>query len=1516
MVVVEGWRNVMKTVKTNGLVFILIQTEVVFDSVGMALHAVTELELSLNQYLDDQCDKWPKLYLLSKSQLLHAFATSDPHMTYKRCRAVMPHLSDLIFDTTDVNAVVGVVSGPESVDLMRPVSARSSLVDWLQGIEASLSDRFYADYRALLESNKAITEEIKLANVSLQCKVCSAQTKFWNDFRKIISGELSLRSELKEIFDKIRSIHATRHILNKKLENISFDAVLLLFLDYRDFIASLIIDEENHHLTDVSLSFRVEAKFKKIWDARTSSLLVKYGLFTSTYSMKYLGLPSRIVITPAAEKFFVSLTIASHESCGHGVPVIHGRQGSYKAELLKYLGDETGTETIVQDCVLIARDVPQMQNIVKAGFGCGLWIVFNNVEHLAPFVLAQCLSILSLVRQNLNDERSTLCIPGTSSVGSALTGSIPGPKGKFTLVFGGGSDQLDRRPTLHTRILGDLPDSIRNTFRPLHIGMPSLEISIKYTLAISNFGNLTLLTMRLHAYALYMTSAFHVDESIMRRVIKAGIRAAGHAMLVDMEQQTKASHPSHQAASTLHSVKYQTEIIFKKVLFFLQPLELMQPLPSETELRYICSMFLDITLPAIESSKLLSTVDQLVSAVKSVCSFGHGGSVIAAGGPGVGKSDLIRQAIQELIAVPSTSSYGKDKRQIIPFSSTARVLNPWIMCGGPSPTALHEVPPELGQGRLPAAASGPRGALQASIEMDYEQQFEIVYKQADVDARVFHVDVPSSAHLIDVLPYFMPESTASLPKDMSSICVIWEVCDLRELDPSQFSLIPIVNISEAAVGLVDYLEAAVSRASTNEGKVLRDILADSVKMVLLPCLELGTDIMFSSVPLPRSKFHLASNIFTMFDTIMTASGLTMKSKLKWDEATVKRIFVYCCIWIIGGSMSTPLSTSSSADQFDNWFKEYFEKLSRSKGWLRVFPVMVPQCTVFDSILQSAEENSVKLEWVVWDACVRNRIISEFGGHATQESPNLKAYSSHLVDLESCHINSFQSGLLYMASSYTGPSVVLNTPLSVSLRFYQNCVLHERNNGKTSSILVRGQEGSGKSALVQHLLHDAAVATTSKQKKHGDNLYPGVEDVPLSNRWVYVTVDINESLSKPMTGCELLGGLRNCRFISMPSLICRNLPCSGAVFIEDVNLTMPFTDSHDDLHLSHVIRQMCEHGSYYDPISMRWINSQGQYHVLTTSEPGDSSDSYIHVQRLLRHFLVFCISPVGCRAVHASFLRRLSPQLPEDICDDLLNITHKLILHFRNTWESHLRDGFLSYQSTANFERNPGDSCRPAVEMMDDELRLFYSLVHVRPLDTTVSQILTPVASALGTMTVSTTVDVVRIWERTLCDYCIQHKELFDDLDSGLEIILSNSLFKFPSFGDLVRRERSKHLTAQNVNKSKGDPMAVGYTNNIVDGFIGMFHPAHFRDVCKGRHSSLMNSSTIIDNGSQEFWYSVQRLCTSLLASGVRQGACPMTVVTAVSQRLRNQVITAATLILAIRLQKLVLSWSCSSKLSV
>ena len=106
--------------------------------------------MAIHYFIEESCRKFPLLFLFNKKRLVDIFATAEIPTLALKCTELI-QVDTLVFEKTDVNVTTAAVCGCEYVLFRTAASSRSGLVEWLKGINASLTGRLSFDIQELVE---------------------------------------------------------------------------------------------------------------------------------------------------------------------------------------------------------------------------------------------------------------------------------------------------------------------------------------------------------------------------------------------------------------------------------------------------------------------------------------------------------------------------------------------------------------------------------------------------------------------------------------------------------------------------------------------------------------------------------------------------------------------------------------------------------------------------------------------------------------------------------------------------------------------------------------------------------------------------------------------------------------------------------------------------------------------------------------------------------------------------------------------------------------------------------------------------------------------------------------------------------------------------------------------------------------------------------------------------------------------------------------------------------------------
>jgi len=244
---------------------LLVNIEIVFE-------AAERVRFAVQNYIQEQCRKFPRLYLLSKSSIQDIFTIADFPSLIEKFESIL-RLDSLMCDRMDTHLTVGGSSSLENIIFKTPSSSRNSLIDWLRGLYHGMSEKLRFDIKELLDDKRNIFDDIKLTKSIDQARICYLQIKFWDHFSR----------DPKDIFELLEQ---TESLLGQFLEaaleyrtiyqRIAIHNGMIVITGQKVFLEKLCSDIK-YGKYDTEHSFLIDCALKKQWDGRSSTINASIG---------------------------------------------------------------------------------------------------------------------------------------------------------------------------------------------------------------------------------------------------------------------------------------------------------------------------------------------------------------------------------------------------------------------------------------------------------------------------------------------------------------------------------------------------------------------------------------------------------------------------------------------------------------------------------------------------------------------------------------------------------------------------------------------------------------------------------------------------------------------------------------------------------------------------------------------------------------------------------------------------------------------------------------------------------------------------------------------------------------------------------------------------------------------------------------------------------------------------------------------------------------------------------------
>jgi hypothetical protein len=615
----ENWRLLIKNSRDLEYVSSFLSERVVVSSLKHASDHISVIEDGFRDLRREQCEKYPKLYLMNDSALESIYTNPDIKSVFLECcKVVFPFLvEDVMFDYQEPYNVNTIICTGEKIVFQKSCSGRTNLSDWLKSCELAVKERLDRDLKSLMqEQNRSILDEIRNARFTGQAQIVKMQLKFWSSLDRILMDNIvedkheilaKLKAQLMDLNDQVTMVGS---ILSDPVDSrivMLVSNVIITYAHFRDILQatyediSLYLSLGNDSEGPLKSPFAFSAlqyPLKKVFDYSTNTIMVQQGYFRERYGMVYQGFQAKMVITPLTERCIYALTTAFHSLTSRNhyyVPIVSGQSNSTTLRTVSYeLGMEYFSFNV--SCLPSAGQnfYEKLSNVLKILYTSStVWVSLQSSEPLSTTHTAILGNVVSVFVKKMTEFQQIHYLqqlhlstqtPGSAASNPSSIGLRPASNHDASAVAAPGSDGVVLPPLASgklflinaARLLPTIKTA-QSTFaflRPFHTPYVPLHEIIHVVLLSYNFVFIQKLVTQLEAFQTYMVNNGWVQENVFRRLL---IRAI-HALGVENEHQM-------MNAST------QMSLIVKN--FFSELLRVHRKIMSEQDLRLVYNLYFE-----------------------------------------------------------------------------------------------------------------------------------------------------------------------------------------------------------------------------------------------------------------------------------------------------------------------------------------------------------------------------------------------------------------------------------------------------------------------------------------------------------------------------------------------------------------------------------------------------------------------------------------------------------------------------------------------------------------------------------------------------------------------------------------------------------------------------------------------------------------------------------------------------------------------------------------------------------
>ena len=786
----ECWRYVIKSIRGDDTMSSILSMPDIRNLVDNAIESVACADVVVDGFVMEQRDRYPRFYLLSTEEVYAIHAISEMDQVFELCRPIMfQAITGIDMGThEDSQDIDGVFSGAEVFTLKASCSTRGTIGDWMRHLETCLSDKLQEDILALVTESRQIMEDARNPICCNQARILALQIKFWTDLKQsmepsnaFFKGKMQTMLQL-EVNDRITLLMTLLSTAKTSHHIISLSNMLLCVFQCRDIITK-ILESSNDSVEIDSADFFLDCAIQKQYNADTGVVTIRHSLLTKQYAMVYQGFQQKLVITPMTARCYLAIS-ASFSSAYSAIPLLRGSAGSGKRSLLQDITHEFGQDVTFIDCRYEGSTAKRLSNIVYGATRSKLHICFLHVDALLV-------------------ENFSLLVSAAAAAHMVSSSSATLRQDPQGILF----SQPHFSMCMNVRQSKDVcyfPASVRQKFRPLHVISPPLVDVLVLYLHAYGFSNPNKSALQLSAFTEHVCIQCSIDPAIMTKLL---VRSSIPRVSLSIRDNNKMESAQ------------QCYLILRD-MFRRLPRHIHEALDLES-IKYACQIFLGIVFDVkLNDTDFKGREYDPLRMLKTVISGDN--SVLVVGPCGSGKSTLIWQAIgsiegylertvdRDITALSNTTM--KDVKHV------PKKLYPYVI----HPMLIGKPPYMSKQGGTTAAKSVEDVTSDVEKEPAYLSDVllcnrEISHKEeldgveglltdiaANRDYTYVHLDVSDDVTLLEYgnrLNHYYDYSAGSRGR----LKLVWESCDISNVDPAFVLSVPIVFVSTNTFHLEDVL---------------------------------------------------------------------------------------------------------------------------------------------------------------------------------------------------------------------------------------------------------------------------------------------------------------------------------------------------------------------------------------------------------------------------------------------------------------------------------------------------------------------------------------------------------------------------------------------------------------------------------------------------------------------------------------------------------------------------------------
>jgi dynein heavy chain len=495
-----------------------------FENLCYCFSTAEDIIKSLNDYLNQKRQAFPRFYFLPNEELLTILAqTKEVRMIQKFLNKCFEGIETLTFTTpeniiTKFNSIAGEsLTFKEQIDPFEEPGVPRNVEEWLTDVEKGMKETLKEYFTRSFEAFSPEKKDSWLFEWPAQIVLVVGQTLWTYEVETALMAMPQNPDSLKNCYKAQRDklMHIVKLI--QKGNHAPKDTTTLEVLIVLEVHGLDVIEDLQKNKIEGKDFFEWTSQLRYYWDynekEKAQRLSAKMIITERAYGWEYLGNQGRLVITPLTDRCYRTLMSALHMNLG-GAP--EGPAGTGKTETTKDLAKALAKHCVVFNCS-DELEIGQMSKFFMGLTSCGSWACFDEFNRIV-------VDVLSVIAQQILQIQTAILRDSEARI----------PAKEFQ--FAGSIVKLDSTCavfiTMNPGYAGrsELPDNLKRLFRSIAMMIPNYsmiaEISL-YSYGYQEARNLaTKIVQSLKLSSEQLSTQSHYDFGM--RSVKTILTAAGN----------------------------------------------------------------------------------------------------------------------------------------------------------------------------------------------------------------------------------------------------------------------------------------------------------------------------------------------------------------------------------------------------------------------------------------------------------------------------------------------------------------------------------------------------------------------------------------------------------------------------------------------------------------------------------------------------------------------------------------------------------------------------------------------------------------------------------------------------------------------------------------------------------------------------------------------------------------------------------------------------------------------------